>query len=179
MPRMIASVVVSVLLGGFTGVAVQLPPEILADSYLLRLEQAIGEGDLTRERGPRYDKIILLQKEHELDLSDEFHFRYAKAADAADLPEPALEAVVRYLAAAGREGQHYGEALELMNKAQDEIEGRKGPQAALTDQSPPAQAAEQGPVEAQLDAGRTPETQEVKQVLINSVVHRTGAQPAP
>ena len=64
-----------------------------------------------------------------------------------------------------------------MNKAQDAIEGGKGPQAALTDQSPPAQAAEQGPIEAQLDAGRTPETQEVKQVLINAAVP-TEAQPA-
>ena len=40
MRTMITSVVVSVLLGGFTGSAAQLPPDILADSYLLRAEQA-------------------------------------------------------------------------------------------------------------------------------------------
>ena len=137
----------------------------------------VRDGDQAQARAV-IQKILELQKEHELDLPDEFHFRYAKAAASTDWPEQALESVVTYLSAAGREGQHYAEALELMNKAQDEIEGRKGQQVALTDQSPPAQAAEQGPVEAQLDAGRTPETQEVKQVLINAAVP-TEAQPAP
>ena len=177
MRTMITSVAVSVLLGGFSASAAQLPPDIIADSYLLRAEQAVRDGEYTRAQG-EINKLLDLQKEHELDLPDEFHFRYAKAAASTDWPEQALEAVVKYLAAAGREGQHYVEALELMNKAQDAIEGGKGPQAALTDQSPPAQAAEQGPVEAQLDAGRTPETQEVKQVLINAAVP-TEAQPAP
>ena len=177
MRTMIRSVLVSVLLGGFSASAAQLPPDIIADSYLLRAEQAVRDGEYTRAQG-EINKLLDLQKEHELDLPEEFHFRYAKAAATADWPEQALEAVVKYLAAAGREGQHYVEALELMNKAQDAIEGGKGPQAALTDQSPPAQAAEQGPVEAQLDAGRTPETQEVKQVLINAAVP-TEAQPAP
>ena len=86
MRRMIMSVVVSVLLGGFTVVAAQLPPDIMADAYLLRVEQAIRDGDHTRARA-EINKIILLQKEHELNLSEEFHFRYAKAADAVDLPE--------------------------------------------------------------------------------------------
>ena len=176
MRTMITSVAVFVLLGGFSASAAQLPPDIIADSYLLRAEQAVRDGEYTRAQG-EINKLLDLQKEHELDLPDEFHFRYAKAAASTDWPEQALEAVVKYLAAAGREGQHYVEALELMNKAQDAIEGGKGPQAALTDQSPPAQAAEQGPVEAQLDAGRTPETQEVKQVLINAAVP-TEAQPA-
>ena len=60
----------------------QLPPEIQADSYLLRAEQAMDEGDPARIRA-EIDKIILLQKKHELDLPDEFHFRYAKAATGA------------------------------------------------------------------------------------------------
>ena len=117
MRRMITGVVVSVLLGGFTVAAAQLPPDIMADSYLLRVEQAIRDGDHARARDVIH-KILDLQKEHELDLPDEFHFRYAKVAAAADLPEQALEAVVRYLAAAGREGEHYVEALELMNTVQ-------------------------------------------------------------
>ena len=110
MRRMITSVVVSVLLGGFTVVAAQLPPDILADAYLLRVEEAIRDGDPARAQAAMQN-LLLLQAEHELVLPDEFHFRYAKAAHAADLPEQALEAVVRYLAAAGREGEHYVEAL--------------------------------------------------------------------
>ena len=119
MRRMITSVFVSVLLGAFTVVAAQLPPEIMADAYLLQAEQAVRDGDHDRARGV-IQNLLLLQEEYDLDLPDEFHFRYAKAADAVDLPEQALEAVVRYLAAAGREGQHYVEALELMNTVQAE-----------------------------------------------------------
>ena len=111
---------------------------ILADSYLLRAEQAVREGDLVRARAA-INKILDLQKQHELGLPDEFHFRYAKAADSADLPEQALESVVRYLAVAGREGRHYVEALELMNKAQDALQGRKGQQVASLGQPPPTQ----------------------------------------
>ena len=127
MRKVISNVLVLVLLGFFTVAAAQLPPDIIADSYLLQVEQAIRDGDHAGARAG-INKIIDLQREHELDLPDEFHFRYAKAADAADLPEPALESIVKYLAAAGREGQHYVEALELMNKVQAAIEER--PEAA-------------------------------------------------
>ena len=117
MRTMITSVVISVLLGSFTGAAAQLQPEIMVDSYLLQGQQAVRDGDLAEARAA-INKIINLQKEHELDLADDFHFRRAQVAAAADLPEPTLEAVVKYLAATGREGEHYVEALELMNKAQ-------------------------------------------------------------
>ena len=65
----------------------------------------------------RIQNIRNLQEQHELDLPDEFHFRYAKAADVLDMPDQALESVVKYLAVSGREGQHYLEALALMNMA--------------------------------------------------------------
>ena len=139
MRTMIRSVLVAVLLGGFSASAAQLPPDIIADSYLLRAEQAVRDGEYTRVQA-EINKILDLQKEHELDLPDEFYFRYAKAADSADLPERALESVVTYLSAAGREGQHYAEALELMNKAQDEIEARKGQQVASPGQPLPTQS---------------------------------------
>ena len=75
------------ILLGVTSANAQPPPEIMADSYLLRAEQAIGGGDRTRARA-EIDRIVLLEKEHELDLADEFHFRYANAAFAACLPRP-------------------------------------------------------------------------------------------
>ena len=168
MRTVILDSLILLLLGALPAVA-QLPPEILADSYLLRAEQAIEEGDPTRARA-EIDKTLELVKEHDLDLPEEFHFRYAKAAAAVGLPEQALEAVVKYLTLAGREGRHYEEALELMNQAQDAIEGSKGPQAASNEPSPPAQAAERGEVEAeaQIDAGLPPEAQEEKQTLITA-----------
>ena len=102
----------------------QLPPDIILDSYLLQVEQAVRDGDAAGARAA-INKILALQKEHEVDLPDDFHFRDAKVADLSDLPEQALNAVVKYLAAAGREGRHYAEALELMNKAQAEVEELK------------------------------------------------------
>ena len=59
-------------------------------------------------------------------------------------PEQALESVVRYLAAAGRDGQHYVEALELMNKAQDETKGREDSQVAAPGQPLPTQPIDFG-----------------------------------
>ena len=148
MRTMIPIILILFLLLGSTPALAQLPPEIVADSHLLRAEQAIREGDFTRARA-EIDKIILLQKEHELDLSEEFHFRSAKAAAAASLPDRALEAVVKYLAAAGRDGPHYVEALELMNQAQDEIAGRTELQSTSPGPPPLAPAASQNPIAAQ------------------------------
>ena len=158
MRTMMPSLLILFLLSGATLVRAQLPPEILADSHLLRAEQAIRDGDPARA-GAEIDKIRLLQQEHELNLSEEFLFRHAKAAAAAALPEQALEAVVKYLTATGREGPHYVEALELMNQAQDEIAGRT---------KPPAAAASQSPIEAQLGTDRTPEVPTEKRELLNA-----------
>ena len=117
MQSVIRSIFILFSLGFFTVASAQLPPEIRADAYLLQAEQAIRNGDTFRAQAA-IQNILRLQKEHELDLSDEFHFRYAKAADAVDLSEQALEAVLKYLAVSGREGQHYLDALAVMNKVQ-------------------------------------------------------------
>ena len=116
MQRMIRSIFILCLLGSFTVVSAQLPPEIRVDAYLLQAEQSIQDGDHNRARDAMQN-IHNLQEQHGLDLSDEFHFRYAKAADVLDMPDQALESVVKYLAVSGREGQHYLEALALMNMA--------------------------------------------------------------
>ena len=118
MRGVIKSILITVMLGFFTVASAQLPLEIRADAYLLQAEQAIRNGNHNRAQAA-IQNILRLQKEHELDLSDEFHFRYAKVADAVDLPDQALESVLKYLVASGREGQHYVEALALMNKVQD------------------------------------------------------------
>ena len=176
--RTIISGVLILILWGAVPALAQLPPEIQVDFYLLRAAQAIDESDPARAL-VEIDKIILLQKEHELDLSDEFHFRYAQVAAAADLPEQAHEAVVKYLTLAGREGKHYQEALELMNQVQDAIGASKEPLEASNEPVPePAQVAKQGPIEDQLDADGNPGAQEDKGTLITAGAP-TEAQPAP
>ena len=176
MRTMISGVLILILWGGVPALA-QLPPEIQADSYLLRAEQAIGKGNEDRARA-EIDKINLLAKEHELDLPNEFHFRYAKAAAAAGMPEEAHEAVVKYLILAGREGQHYVEALELMNQVQDAIEASKESQEGSNEPTSPAQQASQLPLEAQLDASEPPEVPEEKPAQPNAA-ETTEAQTAP
>ena len=155
MRAMISGVLILVLWGTAPSLA-QLPPEIQADLHLLRAEQAIGESDTARAM-VEFDKIILLEKEHDLELPDEFHFRNAQVAAAADLPEQALEAVVRYLTTAGREGQHYEEALQLLNQVDGAIEASKESQEASNEPSPPSQETSQFTSAGQLGAGGTPE----------------------
>ena len=120
---MIPSVLLVVVIAAIPAVA-QLPPEILADSYLLRVEQALQSGDQARARD-EIDKIILLQQERDLSLSEEFLFRYAKAAAVVDRPDLALESVTKYLTVAGRDSPHYAEALELLNQTRDILASRK------------------------------------------------------
>ena len=117
MRGVISSVVVSVFLGSFTMAAGQLPPEIMMDRYLLRADRLMAEEDHKAALDVMRE-IVALQSEYDLTLPDDFHFKHAQAAALADLPEQALEAVVKYLAAAGRKGEHYVEALELMNTVQ-------------------------------------------------------------
>ena len=155
MRTMISSVLILILWVAVPALA-QLPPEIQADLYLLRAEQAIGESDPARAM-VELDKIVLLEKEHDLELPDEFHFRYAQVAAAADLPEQALEAAVKYLAAAGREGQHYEEALQLLSQVDGAIEASKESQEASNEPSPPLQETSQFTSTGQLGAGGTPE----------------------
>ena len=176
MRSMLLSTLIFVLSGTAPALA-QLPPEIQADSYLLRAEQALGEGDPARAR-TEIGKIILLMKEHELDLPDEFHFRYAKAAAAAGISDEALDAVVKYLSLAGREGRHYVEALELMNQAQDAIEASKESQEASNEPSPLAQEASQVTTAGQTGAGGPPEVQQDQQAQLDAAGTSKG-QPLP
>ena len=117
MRGLIGSVLVAVLLGGFTEAVAQLPPEILADRYLVQAERLMKEKDHAAAL-EAMNKIIALQKEHGLKLPDEFHFKYAQIAMSAGLLEAAIDAVSRYLVAAGRAGKFYREALELLDQAE-------------------------------------------------------------
>ena len=113
---MILSVLIPVLWSAAIPAMAQLPPEILADSYMLEVEQAFRDGDHSRARA-KIQEILRLRSEHDLSLPD-LDFWQAKAADSLDLPAQALESVLRYLTIVGRDGKHYIEALKLMNKVQ-------------------------------------------------------------
>ena len=110
--RVIGSVWVAFWLGFFPVAAAQLPPEVMVDRYLLQTERLMAKKD-HKGAFEIIKKIAALQKEHDLTLPDEFHFRSAKVAFSAGSLQVAKESVNKYLTAAGRESDFYREALEL------------------------------------------------------------------
>ena len=113
MREVIRNFFIAVLLGFFTVASAQLPPEMMADKYLIQAEQLHAAKDYAGAFKVM-EQIIALQKEHSLTLSDEFHFKYARVALSVDSTRIALESVNKYLSATGREGEFYKEALALL-----------------------------------------------------------------
>ncbi len=117
MTLMVRSFAILVLSGFFSAVSAQLPPDILVDKHLIHADQLHAAKDFAAAFNVM-QKIVALQKAHNLAVPDEFHFKYAQVALSADSMRIALESVTRYLAATGKEGQHYQEALKVMLKAE-------------------------------------------------------------
>ena len=109
--------------------ASQLPPEIMVDRHLLRAERLLAADDPAGAL-QAMNEILALQEEHDLRLPDDFDFQYAQVAYEARRTETAIAALNEYLVAAGREGEFYREALELLDSAelrlqQEETEQRR------------------------------------------------------
>ena len=100
---------------------VQLPPEIQIDRHLLRAERLLADGEPVAAL-EAMNEVIALQEEHDLVLQDDFHFRYAEVAYAAGRTQTAIASLNAYLVAAGREGESYREALELLDSAEVRFE---------------------------------------------------------
>ena len=117
MQSVIRSIFVLFSLGFFTVASAQLPPEIMVDKHLIEADQLHAKEDYAGAFKVM-EKIIALQKEHNLTLPDEFHFKYAQVALSADSTRIAFESVNKYLSATGREGVFYKEALALLLEAE-------------------------------------------------------------
>ena len=94
--------------------AMQLPPDIQADRYLVRAERQIEQQDYAGAK-ESMDRILELQQEHGLDVPEEFAFRHAQISLRLDLYDEAAESATKYLTQAGRDGEHYRAALELLD----------------------------------------------------------------
>ena len=123
MRQMITGFFISALLGLFVAASAQLPPEVIADKYLVQAEQLFEKKDYVAALN-MMDKILALQKEHNITLLDEFHFKYAQIAFSVGSFQIALDAVSKYLSV-GREGEYYKEALALLVKIEEGLEERK------------------------------------------------------
>ena len=115
------AVLAMMVFGYGASAAAQLPPEIEMDRFLLQAEQAVDSGDNSVARAAM-EKIVALQVEHGIEPAPEDHFRYAKVWQAAGKPQQARDAIARYLELLGRDAEHYGAALDLMNRAEAEAE---------------------------------------------------------
>ncbi len=106
-----------ILIRFFSLASAQLPPEILADRYLLQAGQLYAVED-NAAAFELMQKIIALQKEHKFSLPDEFHYKYARVAISVDSVRIALDSVNRYLSLTGRDGEYYKQALALSLEAE-------------------------------------------------------------
>ena len=98
----------------------ELPPEILIDRRLVRVDRLLARDD-HRAAQDVMNEVLALQREHALELPAEFHFKHAQVAFAAGLPETAVTSLNDYLLAAGREGEFYRDALELLESAEEAV----------------------------------------------------------
>ncbi len=94
--------------------AAQLPPSIQADRLLVQAEREIGGGDYAAAVAT-FERILALQEEHGLPAPPVFWFKYAQVLHQAERYDAAVESVTRYLVEAGASGEHYREALELLD----------------------------------------------------------------
>ena len=95
----------------------QLPPEIMVDRHLVRVDRLLAADDLEAAL-EAMNEVIALQEEHDLELGNDFPFRYARVAFAAGRTETAIASLNEYLVAAGRQGEFYREALQLLDSAE-------------------------------------------------------------
>ena len=134
----------------------QLPPAIMLDSYLLRAEQALRDNDREGARAAM-QRIAALQREHELVLEPEYHYRYARIWNGVGVWDQARASIVRYLELVGRDGEHYLDALTVMNRATAEMEAiarERELRAAAEARARDAEARERAERERSLNAAR-------------------------
>ena len=142
--RVIGRVVLGVWLGCFAAAAAQLPPDVMVDKYLLEA-RILSEEKNHKGALEAMDRIVALEKEHGLMLPESFSFQYAQTALAAGAVQAAIDSANRYLSAAGREGKHYREALELLVKAERNLQEPAGTGTAKPQIEPQPQAVSPSP----------------------------------
>ena len=107
----------SSLLFAAVAVGAELPPEIQVDRLLVQAEREIKDG----EHGSAvstFERILDVSEEHGLEIPTAFWFRQAEVLHAAGLDQRAVEASTRYLTEAGRTGEHYRAALDILDAAE-------------------------------------------------------------
>ena len=97
----------------------QLPPEVELDRHMLKAQTALAAGNLLSVHDSLM-RIEKLQEEHGVEIPADFLFLKARLHLATEMHEEAIKAVTEYLTRTGRDGERYRDALELLNRTEEE-----------------------------------------------------------
>ncbi|MGI9298124.1 MAG: hypothetical protein ACR2QC_09530 [Gammaproteobacteria bacterium] len=92
-----------------------LPPEVYADRKLIEVERQLGEAEYAAAL-LTMDFIVCYSGRNDIALPAAFYFKQAQISQLAEDGEGAKAAVLRYLKEAGREGENYLEALQMLDE---------------------------------------------------------------
>ena len=109
-----------ILLASLLIAARQLPPEIMADRHMVRLDRLMSE-NRNHEAYRLTSEIAEFYENHNLELPHEFHFKQARIAGSLGLLTEAIAALHTYLNKAGKEGSRYVDALQLLDRTEEEL----------------------------------------------------------
>ena len=103
-------------LGSAPAAAQELAPQVQVDRLMVQVDRQIaaeqfGAALLT------LDRILELREQHNLELPEPFWMKRAEVAAGEEDYREVIASATRYLEFAGREGEHYEEALELLDAA--------------------------------------------------------------
>ena len=96
--------------------AQELPPEIQMDRLIVQADRQIA-GEQYGAALRTLDRILELREQYGLELPEPFWMKRAEVAVGAGHYPEAIASATRYLELAGREGEHYRAALELLDRA--------------------------------------------------------------
>ena len=115
---------VAIAVPGASVLGAGLPPDIAADRLLVKAErEALAGHDLRAQATLR--AILKLDADNDLQMPGAFWFRYSKAARLAGDLEQAVEAASRYLTSEGRDGEHYAEALKILDRSEADMDEKR------------------------------------------------------
>ena len=135
--------------------AAQLPPDIVADRWIVRAEWQAGRGEFEAAMAS-LDEAVALRAEHGLETPPAVWYRQAQVELLAAEHARALESLTRYVTAAGRDAEHYWAALELLDSVERQREVLEGADRARREGLPfvdPLEVGGTGPLMATIPAG--------------------------
>ncbi len=114
--RMTVTLTCAALVAIAPAAAQELPPEVRMDRYMVQVDRQLGNNQYAAALRS-LDLVLELQQISGLELPESFWMKRAEVALGAGDSTEAITSVSRYLETAGRDAEHYTEALGLLDQA--------------------------------------------------------------